>query len=250
MKISATIQARMGSSRLPGKVLKPILGKPMLALQIERVRQSMLIDDIIIATSISKKDDPIEALARQLGVHCFRGSEDDVLSRVVAALRAYKVGIHVELMGDNPLPDPGLIDAIIGFYLKNKSQYDCVTNALKTTYPPGAEVSVYPSLVLMDAEQHAADPAFREHVSIHIYQHPERYQVYNLEAPPWLYAPDLHLEVDTEEDFQVVSAIYEALYPANLNFTLPQIIEFLRKNEALASKNRHVDRRWRAFREE
>lgn len=240
----------MSSSRLPGKVLRPILGKPMLALQIERIRQSRLIDEIIIATSDSVKDDPIEALAHRLDVHCFRGSEDDVLSRVVDALKAYKVELHVEFMGDNPLPDPWLVDSIIGFYLKNADKYDCVTNALKTTYPPGTEVFVYPAKILIDAEKYAADPALREHVPIHIYQHPERYRVYNIEAPPWLHAPDLYLEVDTEEDFEVVSAIYEALYPGNPGFTLSQIIEFLKKNEALANKNRNVERRWRAFREE
>ena len=153
MKISATIQARINSSRLPGKVLKPILGKPMLTLQVERIQQSMLIDEIIIATSDSVKDNPIEALAHRLGIHCFRGSEDDVLSRVVGALKAYRVETHVEFMGDNPLPDPLLIDAIIGFFLKNADKYDCVTNALKTTYPPGTEVFVYPAEVLFDAEK-------------------------------------------------------------------------------------------------
>ena len=250
MKISATIQARMASSRLPGKVLKPILGKPMLSLQIERIQQSMLIDEVIIATSDSVKDDPIEALAHRLGVYCFRGSEDDVLSRIVGALKKYKVEIHVEFMGDNPMPDPLLIDAIIGFYLRNAAKYDFVTNGLKTTYPPGAEVYVYPAEVLFDAEKHATDPALREHVGLLIYQHPERYRIYNLEAPPWFYAPDFHLEVDTQEDFEVVSAIYEALYPGNPGFTLSQVIEFLRKNEALANKNRYVERRWKVFREE
>jgi spore coat polysaccharide biosynthesis protein SpsF len=249
MKISATIQARMSSSRLPGKVLKPILGKPMLALQIERLQQSRLIDQVIIATSDSPKDDPIEALAHNLGVNCFRGSEDDVLLRVVAALKAYQVEVHAEFMGDNPLPDPWLVDTIIGCYLKNADRYDFVTNTLRTTFPPGTEVFVYPSQILIDAEKHA-DPALREHVSIHIYQHPERYRLYNLEAPPWLYAPDLHLEVDTEEDFEVVSAIYQALYPTNPGFTLSQIIQFLRENEALANKNRYVERRWKEFREE
>ena len=135
-------------------------------------------------------------------------------------------------------------------YLKNADKYDFVTNGLKTTYPPGAEVYVYPAEILFDAEKHATDPALREHVGLLIYQHPERYRIYNLEAPPWFHASDLHLEVDTEDDFDVVSAVYEALYPDNPGFTLSQIIEFLRKNEALANKNRNVERRWKVFREE
>ena len=248
MKISATIQARMGSTRLPGKVLKPILGKPMLALQVERIQQSMLIDEVIIATSQSPRDDPIERLAHSIEVHCFRGSEDDVLSRVVEALKVHNVELHVEFMGDNPLPDPLLVDAIIGFHLKNADKYDCVTNCLKTTYPPGAEVSVYPASTLFDAEQHVTNPSLREHVGLHIYQHPERYRIYNLEAPPWLHAPDLHLEVDTQEDFEVVSAVYEAFYPTNPGFSLSQIIEFMKQHEELANKSRHIERRWRTFR--
>ena len=115
MKITATIQARMGSTRLPGKVLKPICGKPMLALQIERIQQSILIDEIIIATSNSANDNSIESFAQSIGIPCFRGSEDDVLSRIVGTLQAYNAEIHVEFMGDNPIPDTQLVDSIIDF---------------------------------------------------------------------------------------------------------------------------------------
>lgn len=246
-RISATVAARVGSTRLPGKVLRPILGKPMLALQIERIRQSRLIDDVILATSDQPENDALEALARELGIPCFRGSEEDVLGRITGALRAFNVDIHVEFMGDNPVPDPLLIDSIIGVYLKHQDEYDYVSNALKTTYPPGAEVSVYPAAVLLDAEQRVSDPGLREHVGIHIYRHPERYRILNLEAPPWLRFPDIHLEVDTEEDFEVVSAVYEHLYPRNPGFSLLQAVEFLLEC-GLAVKNRNVERRWRAFR--
>lgn len=238
----------MGSSRLPGKVLKPILGKPMLALQIERIQQSLLIDEIIVATSDLAENDPIEALAKQLGVHCFRGSEDDVLSRITGALKAYNVEINVEFMGDNPMPDPRLVDSIIGFYLKNADKYDYVTNSLKTTYPPGFEVYVYPARILIDAEKHVTDPALREHVGPNIYRHPERYRIHNIEAPPWLYAPDLHLEVDTQEDYEVVSAVFEALYPTNPGFSLSRVIEYLKQHPELAEKNRDTERRWKSFR--
>ena len=100
MKIGATIQARMGSSRLPGKVLKPIMGRPMLALQIERIQRSMLIDEVVVATSVRADDDAIERLTEDLGVACFRGSEDDVLGRVLGALNAFEIDLHVEFMGD------------------------------------------------------------------------------------------------------------------------------------------------------
>lgn len=250
MKIAATVQARMGSSRLPGKVLKTIVGKPMLALQIERIQHSMLIDEVIIATSVEKQDDPIEELTGKIGVQCYRGSEENVLSRIVGALKAFQVGINVEFMGDNPIPDPLLVDAVIGYYLKHADEYDYVTNALKTTYPPGAEVYVYPTEILFDAESKVTDPALREHVGLHIYQHPERYHICNLEAPPWFHYPDLHLEVDVQEDFEVISAIYEHFYPHNPGFSLAQVIDFMNANPELAAKNRHVERRWKELRQD
>jgi spore coat polysaccharide biosynthesis protein SpsF len=247
MTIDATIQARMGSSRLPGKVLKPILGRPILALLIERLQQSMLLDRIIVATSTAPADNEIERLATEVGVDCFRGSEDDVLGRVVGALTKFDVDVHVEFQGDNMLPDPLLIDAIIGYYLKHSSECDYVTNGLKTTYPPGTEVSVYPARVLIDAERLATDASLREHVGIHIHQRPDRYRVCNLEAPPWLHRPELHLEIDTDEDFEVVRTVYEHFYPHNPGFSLAQVIEFADRT-GLAERNRAVERRWRAFR--
>jgi len=248
LKISATIQARMSSSRLPGKVLKPILGKPMLELQIERIKKSMLIDEVIIATTDSKNDDPIESLAKKLKVGCFRGSEDDVVGRIANTLKEFDVDIHAEFTGDHPLEDPLIIDSIIGFYLKNKEKYDYVANYLKTTFPPGIGFAVYPAIILCDAEKHATDMKLREHVGIHIYKHPEKYRIYNIEAPPHFNYPDMYLEVDTPEDFEVVSAIYKNFYPKNKYFGLPQIIDFMLEHKELADKNRNIPRRWKKFR--
>ena len=250
MKITATVQARMGSTRLPGKVLKPILGRPMLSLQIERIQRSILIDEIIIATTVDPRDDPIEQLAVEMKVACFRGSEDDVLGRVVGALKEHKVEVHVEFQGDNPMPDPMLIDSIIGFYLKNSDRYDYVTNAMKTTYPPGMEIYVYPPETLYDADRKVTYPALREHVASSIELYPGRYRLCNLEAPPWFHYPDLHLEVDTQEDLEVVSAIYKHLYPVNPGFGLGHVIDFANAHPELVQQNAHVERRWKIFRQE
>lgn len=247
MKIAATIQARTGSSRLPRKVLLPILGEAMLARQVERIRRSLLIDEVIIATSTNPNDDAIEDLARQLGVGCFRGSEDQVLDRIVGALGHFAVDVNVEFYGDCPLPDPCIIDAIIGVYLKHQDDYDYIGTGLKTTFPPGLEVTVYPARVLYDVAGVAED---RGHVAVNIRSRRDRYRIMNVEAPPRYRYPDFHLEVDTPEDFKVVSAIYEALYPSNPYFHLGDIIEFLQANPALAESNRHVPRRWKVFRED
>ena len=250
MKISATIQARMGSRRLPGKVLLPILGKPMLARQIERIQKSLLVDEVIIATSSGPADDPIAALGQGLDVPVFRGSENDVLGRVASALTEFDVDVHVELYGDCPLPDPTIIDSVVGFYLKHRDTYEYVGTGLKTTFPPGLEVTVYAAGLLQDAATLVERPEDREHVAIHIRSRTERYRTYNLEAPPHFRYPDLHLEVDTEEDFKVVTAIYEALYPVNPDFLLSDIVDLLRRNPDLAQMNRNVPRRWAAFRQD
>lgn len=250
MKIAATIQARTGSTRLPNKVLLPILGEPMIARQIERIQRSLLIDEVIIATTTNPKDDAIEDLAQRLGVSCFRGSEDRVLDRIVSTLKHFRVDLHVSFCGDCPLPDPTIIDSVIGVYLKNKDSYDYVSNGMKTTFPPGLEVSVYLPKILYEVDGLVSRPEDREHVGVHIRSHPDRYRILNVEAPPWYHYPDLFLEVDTEEDFKVIKAIYEALYPSNPYFLLPHIIEFMNQNPALAESNRHVPRRWKKFRED
>jgi spore coat polysaccharide biosynthesis protein SpsF len=249
MKVTATIQARMGSTRFPGKVLRTIVGRPVLALIVERIQQSRLIDDIVIATPASAENDAIEQLTRDLGVHCFRGSEEDVLGRVAGALRAFHAELHAEFQGDNLLPDALLIDSTIGYYLKHADEYDYVTNALKTTYPPGVEVTVYPARLLLEIDERATDPGLREHVGPHFYQHPERYRICNLEAPPWLYRPDLHLEIDTQEDFEVVRQVYEHFYPSNPGFSIAEVIAFADRT-GIGEHNKNVERRWRAFRHE
>ncbi len=248
MRIVATVQARTGSSRLPGKVLLPIVGKPMLELQVERIRQSRLIDEVVIATTTASRDDAIEQLARRIGVGCFRGSEDDVLSRIIGALKTFHADLHAEFMGDSPMPDASIIDTVIGYYLKYADRYDYVSNALRITYPPGMDLYVYPARVLFDAEQYVTDPAMREHVDVHIAHHPERYRLCNLEAPAWLCRPDLHLEVDTQEDFEVIAAIFGHFYPTNPGFTLAQVLDFVTAHPELAERNRHVERRWKAVR--
>lgn len=222
----------------------------MLARQVERIRQSRLIDRIIVATTTAPEDDAIEALARREGCEVFRGSSEDVLGRVVGALRKFDVGLHVEFQGDDPMPDPLLVDAFIGYFLKHADECDYLTNALTTTYPPGAEISVYRAETLIDAERHATNEALREHVGLHVHQHPDRYRIRNLEAPPWLRRPSMHLEVDTQADYELVCAVFEHFYPSNPGFSLSQVIEFLDANPALVAGNRDVERRWRKFRQD
>ncbi len=242
----AVIQARMGSTRLPGKTLMRAAGKPLLAHLIERLRRARRVDQIVVATTVNPEDDAIEALCRALvGVGCFRGSVDDVLGRVVAALVAFSADIHVEVHGDGPLPDWNVVDGLIGAYLDGG--HDVVTNAQTVTYPPGLDAWVYSTRLLAAVERVAAAPEHRESPSLYLLQHPERYGVLNREAPAALRRPDVYLEVDTAADFEVVRGIMEALYPANPAFTTEDVLRFLDAHPDLAARNRDVERRWKAF---
>lgn len=249
--IIATIQARMGSTRLPGKVLKEVLGKPMLLYQIERIKKSILIDDIIIATTVSENDYPIVEFAEKYGIKYYRGSETDVFGRIVQTLKKYRVDVHVEFMGDNPIPDPLLVDSVIGFYIKHYPEYDYVSNAIKTTFPPGFEVFVYKSDVLFKSEQYIVDPNLREHVGLHIYKKPDVFKIYNIEADSSIKKySDYHFEVDTEEDFEVIEAVIKNYYPENPSFSIMQAVEFMNKNPQLSAKNKNIHRHWEKYRDE
>lgn len=221
----------------------------MLFYQIERIRQSILIDDIVIATSTSPLDDAIVSFAEANRIRYYRGSEDDVLQRIVDTLKHFQVDIHVEFLGDNPVPDAHLVDAVIGFYLKHRDRYDYVTNGLKTTFPPGFEVFVYPAIVLINAEKYAVDSKLREHVGIHIYQRPDRFRIFNIEANDYIRRYiDYHFEVDTEEDFEVIKALIEHFADWNPYFSMLQAIEFLERRPDLLKKNNHIPRKWQKFR--
>jgi spore coat polysaccharide biosynthesis protein SpsF len=252
MKIAASIQARLGSTRLPGKVLKSINGKPMLLHHIERLRRSRLVDDVIVATTTNKKDDAIVDFCNQYGVYYYRGSEDDVLDRIASMLEEKKVDIHVECFGDSPLTDPHIVDEVVGYYLKNNDSFDFVSNSLSTSYPPGQEVIVYDAQCLIEANQRIlkSEP-LREHVSIHLTQYPELYRLKNLEAPSYYNYPDIFLEVDTEEDFRMISEVFDHFFRKKLeHFSLAQILDFLLSNNDLININNKVERRWKEFRKD
>ena len=249
LSVDATIQARTGSSRLPNKVLKPVLGKALLQHQIERIQRASTINRVVLATSDLAQDDPLEDLAHSMGILCFRGSETDVISRVCGALEKFEIDIHAEFQGDNSIPDPAVIDFVVGYFLEHSEKFDYVTNALKTTYPPGLEVSVYPSRILFDANLRASSSEHREYVGFHINQHPDVYRLKNIEAPAAISRPDLHLEVDTEEDFLLVSHIYEH-FASQPNFTIEDIVAYTDAHPHLTQSNSGIERRWKQYRQE
>jgi spore coat polysaccharide biosynthesis protein SpsF len=242
LKVVAIIQARMGSTRLPGKVMKEVCGKPLLEYLIERVRKSKLIHEIVIATSIKTTEQPIIDLCNRLKVNYFRGSEEDVLSRYYVAAQYYKADLVIRLTADNPLIDPHIIDKIISFFLSDPTKYDYVSNTLDRTYPRGLDTEVFSMKALEQAYHQADQPAYREHVTPYIYLHPEKFQLGNV-TNDTNYS-SIRLTVDTEEDFSLIKKIIETFHHQKMEcFHLEDIIQLLQQQPDWLSENRHIQQK-------
>jgi len=239
MKIVCVITARMGSTRLRGKAMMSILGKPMLEHVVERTQRSRLIDEIVVATTTNQEDDVIVELAKKLGVGIYRGSSEDVLNRTLKAAKSVNGDTIVQINGDCPLIDPKLTDALIQSYLEIKPDY-ATNSRLKRTFPLGLDVEVFSTKSLEQIEKTIKDPSVREHVTLYYYEHPEKYKILSIEAPPELDRPDLRLTVDTEEDLQLVREIYRKLYEKDPSFTTKQIIELIDRKPHLKEINVQV----------
>jgi spore coat polysaccharide biosynthesis protein SpsF len=246
MKTAITIEARMRSTRLPGKVLLPLLGRPLLERMIERLRRVRGADVIVVATTTHPADDPIVALADAIGVDSYRGSEIDVLGRVLDAARSVDAELIVETTADCPLIDPGVLDQLIETFLAN--QVDYCANVLRPTYPRGLDAQVFPTRVLAEVATLTADPADREHVSLYIYEHPDRYRLLNVVSGLSDDVAELRLTVDTPEDFELVTRVYEALYPSKPDFGLADLVALFTAQPDLRAINQHV--RQKAARQE
>jgi spore coat polysaccharide biosynthesis protein SpsF len=236
--ILAILQARVSSTRLPGKVLKPILGKPMLSLQIERIRRCRRIEQLLVATSRDPSDNAIESLCKDIQIPCFRGSLDNVLDRFYQASLLYKPEHIVRLTGDCPLIDPQVIDDVVGFYITGN--YDYASNTIEPTFPDGLDVEVFKFLALETAWKEAFLPSHREHVTPFIHQNFKRFKIGHYKSKMNL--SHLRWTVDEPEDFELVRQIYEAIYPHNPPFTTRDILDLLRKNTSLIPINNHIVR--------
>lgn len=213
---TAILQARMSSTRLPGKVMRPLAGRPMIERQLERLRRCATLGRLIVATSDQASDDPLADHLERIGVAVFRGSLHDVLGRYVGAAEAFGAnGLIVRLTADCPLADPDVIDACVRLHAVRGADY--ASNGRRRTYPRGLDVEVFNLEGLLAAHAEAADPYDREHVTPFLYRHPERFTQAELIQDRDESA--LRWTVDTPEDFAFVERVYEALYRANPRFT-------------------------------
>lgn len=224
--VLAILQARMSSTRLPGKVLRPILGRPMLERQIERLRRSERLTRIVVATSTEPDDDPLAAVARAFGVEVHCGDLRDVLDRFHGALQAFgPVERFVRLTADCPLTDPGLLDRCIDKHAEEG--WDVVHVSAGATFPKGLDVEVVTAAALDAAWREARDPYEREHVTPFLYRRPERFRIGAITRdPPLRY----RWTVDTPEDFAFVTEVYEALYPHDPAFTTDDVLAWQAKH--------------------
>ena len=181
--IITVIQTRRGSSRLPGKVMLPLAGKPLFVRQAERVFASQLAGTVIIATTTEHADDIIEEICIEEKLECFRGSAEDLLDRHFQTALKYQADIVIKIPSDCPLIDPAIIDRVIQFYLTHKNDYDFVSNLHPATYPDGNDVEVMPFEVLKEAWQKADKQFEREHTTPYIWEHKERFSIGNVLMP-------------------------------------------------------------------
>lgn len=239
MSVVAIVQARMGSSRLPGKVMKKVLGRPLLWYLIDRLRKSKLIDKIVIATTSKTADRPILKLAQKMGVDSFTGSEDDVLDRYYQAAIKYDKDTIVRITADCPLIDPELVDKIIEHYLKNREHLDYAQSGL--SFPDGiVETAVFSFAALERTWKEAKLSSEREHVTSYIWTNPHLFRIATIENSENL--SNIRLTVDNEEDFQLVSKLLQALYQEGEIFHLQDMMNYLRRNPELLELNKHIGR--------
>lgn len=225
----AIVQARMSSSRLPGKVLADLAGQPMILRQLERVQRSAMIDQLVVATSDDASDDELTAVLEGVGYTVIRGSRDDVLSRFILALDACPSERIVRITADCPLISPRVIDEVITAALALDADY--LSNTMTPTYPDGLDVEVVRSSVLREVDSISTDPHEREHVTLGVYRRQESFGIRNFADETD--RSDLRWTVDTADDLAFVRAVYRELIPSNPAFEYEDVLELLERNPEL-----------------
>ena len=236
--IAAIIQARMGSTRLPGKVLKEVNGKPLLMYQIERVRISKLLDKVIVASSTLSKDDVIADFCGRNNIDCFRGSENDVLGRYYECAKQFQADIIVRLTGDCPLSDPVVIDDVISLFQKEKADYAANTVPPDTArFPDGSDVEVISMQALESAFIECQKPHDREHVTFHFWRYGNNFKAVQLtQDVDW---SRYRFTVDYSEDLEVVVFLIKELNKRKSFGHLDELIEIIEMHPQIKQKNAH-----------
>ena len=237
MTVAIIAQARMTSTRLPGKVLMEVNGRSLIEIQLARLARAAHADRVIVATTTNAADDPIVALAERLGAGVHRGSEHDVLARYHGAAADAGATTIVRVTADCPLIDPAVVDRVIARFAEGDVDY--ASSSLVRTYPRGLDVEAFSFAALDEAHAEAVDPAEREHVTPFLYLRPERYRLANVpyEGPD---ASRHRWTVDTPEDFELIRRMLEALPEG---FTLADALALIDAHPEWTAINAHVEQK-------
>ena len=237
--IVAIIQARMNSSRLPGKIMLKVCGKPLLAHLVDRIKNSKTLDKIVIATSMEKQDDVIVDFCKKNNIMCIRGSETDLLSRYKIAADKTQADIIVRLTSDTPLLEYTIVDKVVNSYIEN--EHDFVSNCypLPRTYPDGMNVEVFSREILDEMHFCAKKPSEREHVTFYVLMQPTKFKISRIDNDTDL--SNYRFNLDYELDYRLIKEIFDNLYKENQVFLLGDIIKFLEKNPELSKINSKIE---------
>jgi spore coat polysaccharide biosynthesis protein SpsF len=238
-KIIAIVQARMGSTRLPGKVLVDLAGEPMLVRVLNRTKRAKTLNSVVVATTTQPADDVIVRLCKERGWPFFRGSEEDVLDRYYRAALAFKADGIVRVTSDCPLIEPKIIDKVVSEFLSHRPEVEYVSNIVEQTYPLGLAVEVMSFDVLEKAWREDKNSAWREHVTEYILRHPEKFHICNVRNDAdYSY---MRWTVDTIEDLTFVRKIYDHF--RNDTFTWREVLHLLKIHPEWLEINRHVQQK-------
>lgn len=239
IKVIIIVQARRGSTRLPDKVLLPVLGRPILELMLERLMQSRYADHILVATTINKEDDAILELCRRVGVAVFRGHPTDLLDRHYQAALLVSADAVVKIPSDCPLIDPIVVDRVIDQFVNHPGQFDYVSNLHPATYPDGNDVEVMSFAALERAWRESSLALEREHTTPYIWENLDQFKMNNVTWDRQLdFSMSHRWTLDYFEDYLFIRSVFEALYPENPVFSLDQILELLSQRPELLEINR------------
>lgn len=241
-RVVASVEARMSSSRLPGKMLMDIAGKPLVLHVLDRLSYAKEVDDIVLATTNNSADDLLAETAYKVGYKVFRGDEDDVLQRVVDAHSYMSSDIIVEICGDCPLIDPSIVDLAVNIYKKNTC--DVVCTGVHQSYPQGTEVQVFAFDALKKVAETVNDAVVREHVSLYFYENSDKYKIHHLTAPQDLQSPELRLQVDYKEDLHLIQELHKKIRSqAGKILGIREVLACIKKYPELADINKHCEER-------
>ncbi|HZR76034.1 glycosyltransferase family protein [Bradyrhizobium sp.] len=226
MRVIATIEARMSATRLPGKVMFPLAGAPMLQRLVERVRRARLVDEVVVASTVSMPDEAIADLCRRIDCRVYRGPVEDITQRLLNAAKG--ADLIVQLTGDCPLIDPEHVDETVRRITDAKADY--ASNSLNgCTFPIGFDVRAFTMEALQRSADLSDDPVDRVHGSYFIYRNPQLFRLVGWEPPAELRWPELRLTVDEPADYELVRRVFEHLYPERLDFSARDVVTLLRK---------------------